>query len=714
MTDNPQHPRLDEILVREGLVSEEQVREALLRQKAHGGKLGSQLLYHRHIDEAGLVKALTLQFDCEGVILSNLNIPEHVVAMIPERVVLAREVIPFDYDPENNILKIACENPSDKSLIDELNFVGAGKQIKLFVAAELALKTAIAKYYQGADVSLDDNLLLDIPDCATDTGKVPIVATPDASPQEGLSAKHVILLVTDEEYSGPLLKSLLERDNFQVIMTDSADDAIDFIGNRTFHTVLIKDTVSGDYLDLIDRLRKTSPRTVVRYYESASVLLINQETIATEGDLLLKNLDLFSSLLAFKGKLPDNHSGAVGQYVDKLCRKLGLPNKDRLLIANAAYLHNLALFYYRMDENQDQRLMISRTAKLLSSLNYSPLVVEILKSMYKDLKGRFTKRLPIEALGGNILTIVDLFCDSFPSNEKLSLNKFDVIKKKIRDLTGKLFLGEVVEAFIGMIQDEILQTQTNEKHSQIMIFTDEPGPLCTIEMRLKNEGFRIVSQSSVESFASLFSRSQPDIVILLIHGDKDQVTDMAGQFIAHEVDFDQVPTFLLVDGASSSELTELLDRGVEDIMALNVNLDMLITKLRKIDDRIQGEKEKNVEMTESPTGTRGRLTDINLIDLLQALGPARKTCQLTVTLSGSDSGKLIIYLNKGVIVHAQLGDIPGAEAVYEGIGWTYGSWLVEQITPDDLPAPNNTLPNESILMEGCRLLDEKVRGGQLL
>jgi hypothetical protein len=39
--------RLDEILLREKLITAEQIQEALLRQKKQGGKFGSQLLYHR-------------------------------------------------------------------------------------------------------------------------------------------------------------------------------------------------------------------------------------------------------------------------------------------------------------------------------------------------------------------------------------------------------------------------------------------------------------------------------------------------------------------------------------------------------------------------------------------------------------------------------------------------------------------------------------------
>ena len=146
--------RLDEILVREGIVSESQVKEALLRQKAHGGKLGSQLLYHRYIDETGLVRALAKQLNCEGVVLSNLDIPDIIVKFIPARVAIARKVIPFDYDIESNTIKIACEDPTDTLLINELNFVARGKKIKLYVAAELALNTAIARYYLVRDSSL--------------------------------------------------------------------------------------------------------------------------------------------------------------------------------------------------------------------------------------------------------------------------------------------------------------------------------------------------------------------------------------------------------------------------------------------------------------------------------------------------------------------------------------------------------------------------------
>ncbi len=712
MARKRKHIRLDEILIQLNLISQDQIREALTRQKAHGGRLGSQLLYHRYIDETGLVKALSLQMGTEGVVLSDVDIPEAVIKMLPSRIAVARKVVPFDYDTEANLLKIASEDPRDQSLIDELSFVARGKQIKMFVAAELALNTAIARYYLGREVSLEENLLLDIPLEATDTGE--ITTNPEDVETQSIPSRPTVMIVSDEEYAPPLLQSLLERDDYDVVMSDSADDAIEMIGDRSFHTVLIKDTVSGDYIDLIDRLRKISPRTTVRYYESSASLLLHQETAMTTGDMLIRDLELMTSLLALKNNDSSNHSGAVGAYVDSLCRKLGLPEKERLTIVNAAYLHDLSRYYYRADSDRDSLSTIKLTVKLLTSLQYPPVVIEILRSMYKDLGGKYTKRLPIEVFGGNILTIVDIFCENIDLQQKLSLDKFDAIKKKYRDLTGKLFLGEVVEAFIALIQDEILQAQTAGTAGQVMIYADDPGILYPVEHRIHNEYFRTVGQCSLDSFVELYQRGEPDIMVLVLGGQKAEIVDTIDRLEAMGISLGNVPTFLLVSDIAGAELTRLLDRGLEDIIDVQAGLDMLVTKMHKVQAIKQAREDQKNDSQGITSETRGRLADMNLIDLLQALGPARRTVRITLYRTDDNERHLLLYLDEGVISFARLGDTNGADAVYEAMSWADGSWLIEPLSADDLPEPNNETANESILMEGCRLMDEKARSGQLL
>ncbi len=712
MDSDSRRLRLDEILVREGLISQDQINDALTRQQAHGGKLGSQLLYHRYLDEPALVRALSLQFGCEGVVLSDLEIPPDAIAMIPQRVALARRVMPLSYDADKRLLKVAVPDPHDASLRDELRFIIKEKKIKLqlYVAAELSLQTAIAKHYEGRDITLEDAPQLDTTDTLTDTGDTPVAESAEPAPvdQAPPGNRGDILLVTDEEYAGSVLQSLLERDHYTVTVTNSADDAIDLLAGRVFHTVFIKDTVPGDYLDLIDRLRKISPRTVVRYYESASALLLNQDSITADGDLLVSNLEMFTSLLALKDRLPDNHSGAVGRLADRLCRRLGLPERLRLRVVTAGYLHDLARYYYHLNGDQDQRKVIKLTANLMKAVNYSPVISEMLRSMYKDLKGKYTKRLPEEILGGNILTIVDLFCESGGADQNLSLDRFDVIKAKYSDVTGRLLLAEVVESFCEMIEEDILAEDRGEPARQVMIYADPPGAAYPFQQRLHREHYGTVIAPTSEAIATLCERRNPDCLILQLHGEPGQVTSFVQMLAGLGIDYGAIPTVVLVSGCSAAELTGLLDSGIQDVLAHDMNFDLLVGRLGKLfrteaDDYITG------RMPKQPSrGTQGRLTDMNLIDLLQALGPSRKTVRLIVTPDDGED-KLIVFLNQGAITFAQYGPTLGAEAVYPALGWTDGSWWVQPWSKENLPEPNVDQSNESIMMEGCRLIDEGAR-----
>jgi len=689
MSGSAKCPRIDEILLKAKLVTSEQIQKALARQKINGGKIGFHLVDLGFIDEADMVKALAMQFKCEGVVVSALRISKEVLEMIPPEVAHSRKVLPFAFDSKTNTLKIACDSPTNTDLIQELKFLAKEKKIKLYVSAEFGLNTAIKQNYRAA---------------------------PGLSGKEAPAAKvfpgNELLLVTDERYSGPLLKSLCEWDGYKVTVTDSADDAIELIDAHNFHTVFIKDTVPGDYIDLIDRLRKISPRTVVRYFETTSSLLLNEGDLARDSQLCYTNLDLFTSIIASQNKQMINHAGRVGRYATKLCDKLGLPHRERLFVSTAAYVHDLAKFYYNDPNETDVRTQVSKTAKLLQSINYSPIIIQMLLSMYKDLEGKFTKRLPIELLGGNILTVVDLFCASIKPEQKLSLDRFDVVKRKLQELTGRLFLAEIAEAFVLMIQEEILNTAASGTLGQIMILGDKVENMQPIELRLKNEGFRVVCETSQDTFAEMFERSEPDILLVISALNPGAITKLIDKVVNPKSAKAKVPVFILVKDYYAGELTATLGKSVEDIISLDNNLDILVSKLKRIVSELN-RKSAGQEHAEETSGATGRLSNMSLIDILQVMGAGQKTAKINVTSRDKDQ-KLEMFLDKGKIIYAKLGDLKGAEAVYEAMAWCDGIWNMEPIVPKELPQPNNTLSNELILMEGCRLLDEKNRSGQVM
>lgn len=75
--------RLDQILLRRGLVNEDQIKQALMRQRSQGGRLGSHLFYYRFLSEEQLVNALSEQLGVPGVALSEMAVPVEVLQKVP-------------------------------------------------------------------------------------------------------------------------------------------------------------------------------------------------------------------------------------------------------------------------------------------------------------------------------------------------------------------------------------------------------------------------------------------------------------------------------------------------------------------------------------------------------------------------------------------------------------------------------------------------------
>ena len=698
MTGQVRKKRIDEILLERGLITQEALKEALLAQKTHGGRIGSHLLRRGHINESDLVEALATQLGCPGVVLSSLRIPPDVVRRIPEELALARKVMPFEYDPKENTLRIACEDPTDDALAAELRFIVSGMKIELHIAAQTALDTAIARYDLGREA----------PD------------EPDQMP--------AVLFVTDEEEAIPLVQSLLQKYNYDVVTTDSTDNVAELLQNQQIHTVFVRESLPGSRNELVEQVRQVSPSTVVRYYDNVGSMLLG-DSPAVDGELFLKNLDLLTALLASKAQLPENHSIRVAQYVERLCRKLRLPDRERLVVTNAAYVADLAASYYGPGKIGDAQQTIQTTINLLASLEYSPAVLQVLRHVYIDVEGHQADadaqggggegqeshapadNLPVEVLGGNIITAVDLLCREISASEHLSLDRFDAVQSRLRQEIGKKLLPDVAEALTQMLHETALESRSIQRPLQLMVFCEDANTQELLEARLKNEGFRAIMVNSIASLAELYQRSEPDLLILAATGSPARVLFTIDEVTKGGIDFKRTPTLLLIDAHSISRLLSIFARGMTDVILLDPNLDILIRRVRSLaaGAMVKCEAGAGVQVGSSAPGTQGRLTDMNLFDLLQALGLGRKTVKITISPNNAQAGRLVLYLTQGSITFAKTEQRTGASAVHEALSWAGGTWKVEPVAPEDLPAPNNKLSNESILMEWCRLQDEAAK-----
>ena len=101
--------KLGELLVEKALVTQEQLDEALELQKDKGGLIGEILVELKYTTEDDIAKMLTAQYGFAYLPLSNYEIDQSLINLIPERV--ARQYCLIPIDKIGNNLTIAMSNP---------------------------------------------------------------------------------------------------------------------------------------------------------------------------------------------------------------------------------------------------------------------------------------------------------------------------------------------------------------------------------------------------------------------------------------------------------------------------------------------------------------------------------------------------------------------------------------------------------------------------
>lgn len=137
--------RLGEALVREGIITRQQLNQALERQVVYGGRIGTNLIELRFISEEELTRFLGRFFNITPVTQEMIStIPPDVIGSLSADIVGRYKILPFRRD--RNRLHTAMLNPRDIKEIDEIRFV-TGFDIIPYVITELRLLYCLERYY---------------------------------------------------------------------------------------------------------------------------------------------------------------------------------------------------------------------------------------------------------------------------------------------------------------------------------------------------------------------------------------------------------------------------------------------------------------------------------------------------------------------------------------------------------------------------------------
>ncbi len=139
--------KLGEILVRENLLTPEQLREALDYQRTHGGRLGYNLVKLGLVSDDMVTAVLSRQYGVPSVNLEMFDVDQAVIRLIPREVADKYSVLPLAR--VGATLTLAMVDPTNVFAMDDIKFM-TGLNIEPVVVSEAGVQEAIERYYGGS------------------------------------------------------------------------------------------------------------------------------------------------------------------------------------------------------------------------------------------------------------------------------------------------------------------------------------------------------------------------------------------------------------------------------------------------------------------------------------------------------------------------------------------------------------------------------------
>jgi len=134
------------MLLEQGLVTEEQLKECIALHRSTGDSLPHILVERDYLSEEDLVVTLSEQLEIPHIRVANYNIPKEVLTEVPES--LARQHLMLPISTTGGVLTLAMVNPLNIMALDDLRML-TSFEIEPVVVVESELVEAIERHYGG-------------------------------------------------------------------------------------------------------------------------------------------------------------------------------------------------------------------------------------------------------------------------------------------------------------------------------------------------------------------------------------------------------------------------------------------------------------------------------------------------------------------------------------------------------------------------------------
>jgi hypothetical protein len=692
--------RLDQILIRLGYINEEQIRNALQKQRIHGGRIGTHLLNNKDIDEGKLAEALSLQHRVPAFDPDRDPISLEFVKSLPGELISGNEVLPIDYDACSGILTMVMTDPKNEKALTDVKRVIKCTKIRILVTPEAVFANLVASL--GIETEIDGmHNRIKLPDLFEQTEDHPAkVETRFLQPAEDKNLPKV-LLISNEVFLKNYLGPIFEREGFDLLAPPGENEIREHLNSGQVRKTL----VAGDLAPQVRHLcRHRAPflpgLDIIEFSRISASLLDNLASYDGMYRSLTQSLRILTEAHAAQAAFTPPYD-LLREDIGNLAKTLEM---NRLAI-DALQLAALLIVptktsvaaknFLSSPEDDFAGIDWHRTLEQAKFLQFPWPVDDAIHAFREILSERvnlkeFSDCDPEMALAGQILALVWYHLYGVAREPCRSDGYALTLKSELRKKSGLLARSEVVEAYLRLIERSAESLRATA-YFQLFIVGKSDHNLIQFVTRLRYLGYHPVQIGSLEEAAKMSERQPPAAIFIHEPSFPKEMLVCASLFKKR----DDSSLYAITMENDPAQMLNLFDAGFDDVFPFPYNMDIVAARLRKT----TMERPKPAR----PGSFQAAFSAFSFTDLLQGLSQGLKSVK--IDLVRSNGNKATIYLNRGRLEHASCGELRGPEAIYEVITWLDdGEFIVAPAK--EFPEQNIEMSLESVLMEGCRILDE--------
>ena len=683
--------RLDQILLRLRYATQDQITRGLQRQKAHGGRLGMHLVQMGFVSEHQLVEALAEQSGLPWITLEEGKISPELVARMPPGTVGEGILMPLGWDEESKTLSLALADPGDEAVAFRAGEGFGARRVRLALAPESTLRTLGRRL--GGERSLPEERV-ELPELFREAS--PEDPGPVARSAPSLPSRRV-LLVTRGAANRNFLPPVLVREGVELLVVDTQDQVEEALKGPPFEAVLVSDDFQERVEAWVREGRIRAPRGGFLPFTSVSSGLLDHPV---PYDSLIRSLRVSVQLLAEARAahlpLPPPHP-VVARDVDLLGRASGL---GRVALDALYLVVHLLLPPGEPGDGEDDSVFggFHASRELALRLRFQFPLERLLDGAAALFRGEVRPEemdsRGEEGKASQVLALVWHHHLVVAPQVREAPDALVRIRRALLTQASRLAGLEMVEVFLQLLEER--GSGPGDGKSREVLVVGGEGLMGALGPRLARAGCVPLTTDDLADAQTMAQRRPPSAVIL----DHDR---FPGQVVAFcRVAKLEVPLLLyMVTTSTDPGLTlSLLDAGAEDVFSPPLDFDVIVARVTRA---LRAQSRSQAQPRPAVGEFSASFSAFSFLDLIQTLGHGLKSVRIEIT--GGMGESAVIFLDRGRLVHAACGHLSGAEAIYRVISWEDdGAFAV--LPETRFPSPTIRQAIETVLMEGCRLLDE--------